>query len=501
VAPDEVRRRHRTVHLRAVVFLGAYLIGVFYLAPVPTDWDAWDYSAQAIRGHSSDLLLGRWWFIAAMRLAYLVVRPFSSGPLDAFTAMSTLNGLFFAGGTVVLMAWTRRLTRSALAETVAALLVLAGPMMGIYAMSIMTEPMTLAALAGAFYCWHRALDRTPEPGAIYWALGAGACLGVAADIREPAALLALWPIVSVAVQRPRRAPALLAAAVLAGLLTLGLGVWMAWQWYPVEYTGRTFAENIRTWTADMAGERRAFAIEPIRQLRFLAEYSLASSPPAALLLLPAAVWAGLRRDRTFWIFLASLGYLATLLANHDLGVNPRFALPWIWVNIPLCAAASRRGIRALAARAAWARGLALGLGLVSALAAHGATFLLMRDVYFGYARGMARQYQVLQALPEDALVIAGPGTPIAFHLKRLGRKDFRVVASGWSWPENAVELCSRIDDAIARGRVVMVNMDPDDWNRVRRDSGELEMILQAARRYRQIPRPDLLPLVQWVPTR
>jgi hypothetical protein len=496
VADEELRSRRRWVHLRAAMFLAACLVGALYMAPVPTDWDAWDYSAQAIRGHSSDLLLGRWWFIAVMRAAYLVVAGMGGTRGDVFTAMQTANGLMFGGGVVLLMAWTYRLSGRRVAELIAALLVLTGPMMGIYAMSIMTEPMTLLLLAGAFYCWRRGVQDA-SGAALHWAAGAGACLGVVADIREPAALLCLWPVVSVLVEKPARRWSKLLLAAGAGAVTLAIGVLMAWQWYPVEYTGRTYWENMSAWTEAMSRERSAFGPGLLVQLRLLGEYAVAASPVAALGLIPAAIWAGRRRHVTFWLLVGTLGYVGTLVLNHNLAVNPRFSLPWIWVLIPLVAWALSRLIDLAGERRNLAGGVVLAGLVLAGVGAHAATFYTMREAYFGYVRSMTRQYRVMRALPADAMVIAGPGTPIAQHLIRTGDKDFLVVGSGWGWPEDAVELRSRVDTALAEGRDVFVNMDASDWQRVRRDSGEWEMVRDVSRRYHQIKRDEIWPLVQW----
>ena len=500
LADEDMRMRRRWVHVRAAMFLASCLVGALYMAPVPTDWDAWDYSAQAIRGHSSDLLLGRWWFIAAMRAVYCPVARLGGTRGDVFTAMQTANGLMFAAGVVLLMAWTHRVSHSRVSELIAALLVLSGPMMGIYAMSIMTEPMTLLLLAGAFYCWRRAVADASGQG-LHWAAGAGACLGIVADIREPAALLCLWPVVSVLAERPARRWSKLLLAAGAGAVTLSVGVLMAWQWYPVEYTGRTFWENMSAWTVAMARERSAFGPALAVQFRLLAEYAMAASPVAALGLIPAAIWAVRRRHVTIWLLVGTLGYAATLVLNHNMAVNPRFTLPWIWVLIPLVATALGRLIEAFPGRKALVGGAVFSAILLGGAGAHAATFYLMRKAYFGYVESMTSQYQVMRALPEDSMVIAGPGTPIAQHLIRTGEKDFLVVGSGWGWPEDAVELRSRVDTALAEGRDVFVNMDESDWRRVRRDSGEWEMLHQVSRRYHQIKRDEFWPLVQWTAPR
>jgi hypothetical protein len=311
-------------------------------------------------------------------------------------------------------------------------------------------------------------------------------------------------VVSVLVQKPAKGWKLLGLAVVGGVVTLGVGILMAWQWYPQAYTGRTYFENLHHWTASMSRERSAFGIDPLGQLRYLAEYSIAGSPVTALTLVFALIFAARHRHVTFWLFLASGAYLATLLINHDLGVNPRFTLPWLWVAIPMVAWTIDRLLQQ--SRAFMPQLLPAGLVLIGLMGAvaHGITIQTMSDAHFGQARSVSDQYRVLLALPDNALLIPGPsGTPVAYHLNRLGRKEFEIIGSGWDWPGDnaAIELRSRVEQAIADGRSVFVNMDQADYLRVRRETGEFETIQQVARRYQQIRREEMLPFVQWVPRR
>lgn len=497
-APTTRAARRRGASLRrAVAFCLMLALAWAYRAEHLTDWDAWDYAAQAIQGHSSDLLLGRWWFIASLRGAYLAAhRVLGVARLDAYVAMQALCAAFMAAGVVAGMAWTYRLTRSATAEIAFALLVIPGPMFGIYASAVMTEGLTLLAVGASFLAWEAAMRSARRGGAL--ALLAGLCFGIAINVREPAVLLCAWPILSCLTDRPRRGWRLLALALAGTALTLALGVAMAWAWYPAAWTGRTYWQNLGQWTAWMSAERAQFGVDIGRQASLLARYTAAASPAALALVLPAAAWAVVRGRRLRWLTVAALPYLVSLALNHDLSVNPRFVMPAVWMLSPVIA-----GALAAARRARPRLRFPREVVWAALLAAQGAALLagwgLLGRTYFDYARSQERIHHAMVRMPSDALVIAGPGTPVARYLLRLGEKDFRVIGSGWRWPDSRQRLARRIDEALGRGRPVYANLSPTDWKRIARESGEWRMLRDVAARYRRIYRSDTNPMVRLAP--
>ncbi len=502
----------QTLWRRLGAFVAMFIVGMGFQSQVPTDWDAWDYAAQAIQGHSSDLLLGRWFHVATMRAAYLIASiPGQLSLPDAWAVMQATNLAIMSAAVAVGMAWTGRLTGSSAAEVVFALLFITGPMFGIYAGSIMTEPLTLLALSTGFWAWQRGIQA--DSRRVLWALAAGACLGVAVNVREPALLLCAWPVVSALAGKVRRRWAMLSATAGGAILVLGIGVLMAWSWYPVEYTGRTYWQNLAHWTADMAVEREQFAIQPLRQVWLQVQYSLAASPVATVLILPAVVWAVRRRQPIGWLALAATAYLLIVLVNHDLAVNPRFVMPWLWVMGPVVGLAVARACTKRGSEAGRRLLVAMALILAGGLVALTVGFSHLQRYYFGYNDKMARVYEALYNIRGDALIIAGPGTPVAYHLNRLELKDFQVIGSGWGWPKDDVSdgraartgqqvLADRLRAAAVAGRPIWVNMDRDMWDLVNRDSGEFEMLEAAGDQYQQIHGPArraYLPMVQWRP--
>lgn len=463
---------------RSAAMLAMLAVGMIYRAETLTDWDSWDYAAQAIQGHSSDLLLGRWWFIATMRGAYLLGHHVLRLPmLEGYLAMQMACAFIMAAALAVLMAWTYRLTKSAAAEVIVAGLILPGPLIGIYATAVMTEGLTVLMIGLAFLLWQRAIEAEPSAARI-WALVGGACFGVAADIREPAALLCAWPIISCLVDRPKHRWQLLALAVGGCILSLGLGIAAAQAWYPWP---RGLLENIKIWSASMAGEREKFPVPPMQNLSLLAQYAMGTAPVLALLVVPALVWAALRCRRMFYLGLSALPYTASLVANHDLVVNPRFVLPLMWILAPMAAA----GIAATVVRFSGRYRLRLAAALLTVVISGGMMVWskagMIQHYYFGFIDSQRRVYDSMLDMPEDSAVVAGPGTPVAMYLNRLRMKDFEIVASGWMWPDG--DLKRVLGRYLDEGRNVYVNCDSNDWLRTYRKSGEWDTLLEAIRDY------------------
>ena len=99
--PSRRAERRRRWLRRGAAFAAMVAVGMIYRAQHLTHWDSWDYASQAIAGESSALLLGRWWYIAAMRAAYLVGRGlFGLDAGNAHLAMQADPGAVIDGATL-----------------------------------------------------------------------------------------------------------------------------------------------------------------------------------------------------------------------------------------------------------------------------------------------------------------------------------------------------------------------------------------------------------------
>ncbi len=468
----------RRFYRRGLAFCAMLGVAMAFRSDGLTDWDSWDYAAQAVTGQSSELLLGRWWFIAVMRCAYLAGRAvFDVGLADAFLPMQTASSLMMAGAVVAGMAWTYRLTRSDAAEILFAAIVVPASTIGIYASAVMTESMTLLTLSLAMLLWEMA--RANPPRAALLALAAGACFGVAVDVREPAALLFAWPVVSCLVDRGTNRWRLLAIMAAGAIVALGIGVWGAWAWFAAP---QGYWANIVQWTRDMAAERRRYSVQLAENAKFLLAYCVAAAPVGTLLAAPGLVWAFRRERRLFWMGAATLPFALSMLMNHDLPVNGRHPLALAWMLVPVSAGA----LAGWLVDAAGGRyRLRLAATVLGVLAAGGGvlagSWSTLEKHYFPYVDCHQRAYEALRKLPADSVVIAGPGTPVAQYLLRIGAKNFTIVRSCWEWPGK--NLPAVLEGHVKSGRPVFANLSEDDWKRSQRLDVEWSQLRQAVTGY------------------
>jgi hypothetical protein len=144
-----------------------------------------------------------------------------------------------------------------------------------------------------------------------------------------------------------------------------------------------------------------------------------------------------------------------------------------------------------APRLAAAMVLVMGAGAAALAAGWGQ---IQKD-YFDFADSQYRVYNAMLGLPDDAVVVAGPGTPVAAYLNRLGQKHFTVIGSGWGWPGR--KLADIITAHRRRGLRVFVDPDVRDWTRALRRSGEYEVLREVLADYRletsHWPMVELLP--------
>ena len=477
--------RRWTFLRRAAAFFAMLCVSLALRNETLSDWDSWDYAAQALMGQSSDLLLGRWWFIAFMRVMHLLaVDVLRMDRLDSYLVMQLASALCMSGAVVAGMAWTRRLTKSANAEMFFALMVVLGPMVGVYSAMVMTESPTLLLLALALLAWDQAIEATKRRW--QWALAAGLALGIAVDMREQAGLLAAWFVVT-ALQDPRRRLGLLLVGVGGTVLTLGIGVLGGWAWYPSQW-GKTYFQNMDSWYKAMARERSEYKVDLWVNVKWLAMFSVMAQPVMTFCFIPAALWTliRIRKAGNLAALLASIvPYVVILLINHDLLVNPRYIIPVAFMATPIVAWALDDLL------VGYKRLVRLRLaGTLLAVAGGGALALLLGwnsvwEYSIKTADRREQAYKAMLQLPENSVVIAGPSTPVAYYLNRIGEKHF-VVIGGWDWQKN---LESKVNSGFDEGRKIYVNMDKTDWVLVTRETDEWRQICSLTNQCEKAPGP------------
>lgn len=468
---------------RIAAFLSMLVTGYLYAVPGLSDWDSWDYTSQAIVGQSSDLALGRWWFIASMRLAYLGGQALAGLELlDGYRSMQMLSALMGASALPVAMALAHRLTRSLMAEVLLALLVIAGPVVAMYTPTVMTESMTFLITMVALYAWQRAVQ--PEALLISvpwkWAILAGGAYGLAIDIREPLILFAAWPIATIFLYRPRKSWALLLIATGAAAIVLGIGVIGAWMWHP----WGDFWQGLVRWQHWMQQTRLLIGVSFWRNMLGLVEYLSVSAPALSVLIIPAALWSARSRKDLFVMGLCSLPYAGALLMNHDFPGQPRYVLPLVFWWGAITAAGLLAGVAMVArkiSRPTWqVMAVAMFGIIVSAWGITSSRADFFQLHYYQLADAKNRACKALNQLPADSAVVCGQGSAAAMYLNRLAIKRFSIIAHGWQWPK---DVRGRIDDELAAGRRVFVIEDCNFWIGHYGPGSEREQLLDALKGY------------------
>ncbi|MBI5724101.1 MAG: hypothetical protein HZA50_09105 [Planctomycetes bacterium] len=493
---------NNTTARRGMAFLAMLAVGLACRGNHLGDWDSWDYASQAVAGHSSDLCLGRWWFIALMRAVYLPCHLiWDLTPLSAHIPMQIACAVMTAAAVPLLMAWTRRLTGSGRAELFAGLLIIAAPLVGVYSASVMTESMACLALVAAMYAWQRAVDhrtesempqtgilQTGDSGSIsppsglpirtwFWAAAAGMAFGIAIDVREPLIMLGLWPLASLFVYKPLKPVCLILLAAAVAALTLGAAVLAAWAWYPWD-TG--FFGNLGGWSNYMAERRARIGLSIMENIGHIREYAYVSAPAVAVLAIPAVLWSAFRARRMLVLAAAIVPFVLWLLLNHDLPRQPRYLLPLMWVLCPIVAAMLARLAEIHRSRRDILTGsLAAGIVIFGlALAIFRAEFYY--SYYYIHVETRGRLCRDLMELPDGAVVIAGQGLPVTYYLNRMGVARLKPLDLGANLnnpsPQNALNA------VLAEGKTVYATLRPEDWIGNTEPGGQLEHLTAIAQR-------------------
>ncbi len=490
------------------------LAGAFFTrAPNLTDWDSWEYAAQAINKSCSGLCLGRWWFDFLMHQAYVAGSFLGLDQPHGYQAMRATVALMTAAAMVGLMYWTFLLTRKMSVAVVAGVVALVSAQLMESASAVMTEGPTLLMLMLAYLWWEKSLGRPSGggPACSAWALAAGLAFGVAMDMREPALVLCAWPVVSCFVDRPQGRWRLLGLAAMGAVVTLGLGVWMAreiWvsQWH------EDIGQRLREYGQYVDGERAHYGWPVGMNVLYLLLHILRAAPLMTLGAGAFAIWLiwGGRRSSRPWAMpgrrMAALGFstLPYCLAswyNPDLSFNGRLILPLGWTLIPI-------GAAMIHTVAADVFGNPKGGGLRDPRPGRKAFFagasslvillilgFLAVEMYFHqkFCRYQEELFRNVLALPQGTVdrpvaVVDGPNSPMVMYLQQTGRRpNLERVPTGFdATPDN---MKRRMREQLDLGRRVFVNLSESFQKRLDGTCFEWTATYEAAtaREFRQGP--------------
>jgi hypothetical protein len=436
----------------------ALLLTIFFIDPFAGDWDALDYTVNAVRGEPSSMLFGRMLFIFLNHAAYRAGHALFGLQVEhaylLFKYMVVVQTPF-----AVLACWAlaRELTRSLRAATVAAFMLALSPLFIVYSGQAMTETPALLLLSVALVVHVRGA-RARNLGQVF--VGA-ALLGLCVNIREPVGFFGLWLIVAPACYGWKLGRRELLSTFAAGAIFLVCALAPFAAWWLLDVGG--YRQAWYGWVASMRAES---ALHPVR-LRNVVPFTqlFIIAAPVTVALLPFALrreWRARGFSPPLAMALVGLFTNLMLLGNYSTVINARYQLTGLPGLVPLTAAylvacwtSRTRGDRR--------RGFAYACATVMSFS------LLVGSVVYVFTRqtlanhGITKEYRArLARLPPDAVVMAGGQTVSVNYYRGLGLGRWDVIGTGGGWPG------ARLNDQIAwhlqQGHRVFVDIDPRLWS-------------------------------------
>jgi len=375
----------------------------------PAYWDAGDYVRLAIEGGQSGLLLGRPLFLFVSRLVLAC-------GVEPAAAESVLRWFWSAAG-----------------ATAAPLMAILAERLGLSRAASLAVGASLALSPSFAHTSHQVLTDAPSLALAIAAIAAaarsraalsGLLIAVAILTRETAAV----HVVAIALLLGRRA----AVAGVVAVVVIGATLWV----FP--------PPAFDVWLHAMSRSMEAHPID-LWQVAAPFLWVLAAGP---LPVIAGIILLMRRRSSERWFVVSAPAAIGTvvLLFYPDGSFSPRYMLATVPLAFFLPAGA-------------WLaeRPRVLAAGLIAPLVV---LVLAMRPVRAVAARGAEVMDRVAR-LPPNALVVPGHFCPQA----RLGatihdRRDIDMMCPGWDWPADAG---GRLDDALASGRPVAVDLDDAAW--------------------------------------
>jgi len=360
------------------------------------------------------------------------------------------------------------LTTSRLAAFFGALIVSLSPYYIIYSGRGMSEIPGLLALSWSLWWTARSL-RTGKTGQF---LTAAALLGLSANIREFAFFYLPFIPIAARIYRGRWRTGLIAFILAVVCAFAGMIFWRLYD--DLYWTG------VVNWYRLSAAERRVHPVTSAN-LRFFADYAFNCSAIIFALTPLALVWLWTKPRLRALAALGLVGLAAnlSLLANHDLAVNPRYLMTGL---VGLAAACGWCLAELIERRRLWATPLLLSLIVLT----KGAYNHMAKELYDQqWGARAARDYVAkITDLPWNSAFIVGSRTPLVNFLAGVkARPHWLAITPGAGWPDD--KLGEAIQDFFYAGRSVYVDFDPELWQKgAREKSREDEGLEMIKREYR-----------------
>jgi hypothetical protein len=432
--------------------------------PFISDWDGFDYTVHAVQHKPSTLGLGRALFLGYNSGLWELAHTWAGlSPEKAYLALRYGVIAQAGAGVVGVYALCKELTASRLAAFFGALIVSLSPYYIIYSGRAMSEVPGLLALSWSLWWMARSL-RTGKTGLF---LAAAALLGLSANIREFAVFYFPFIPVAARIYRGRWRTGFVAFLLAVVCAVAGM---IFWKMYDDLYWG-----EVVNWYRLSAAERRVHPVTSAN-LWFFADYAFNCSVIVSVITPLAVVWLWSRPRLRALAALGLVGLAAnlSLLANHDLAVNPRYLMTGL---VGLAAACGWCLAELIRRHRVWAAPLLVGLIVLT----KGSYNHMAKELYDQqWGARAARDYVAkITDLPWNSAFIVGARTPLIHFLAGVkARPYWLTITPGAGWPDD--KLGEAIQDFFYAGRNVYVDFDPELWQKGAREKSReavgLEMI-------------------------
>jgi dolichyl-phosphate-mannose-protein mannosyltransferase len=432
--------------------------------PFISDWDGFDYTVHAVQHKPSTLGLGRALFLGYNSILWeMAHRWFGLAPEKAYLALRygviAQTGL----GVIGVYALCKELTANRLAAFFGGLIVSLSPYYIFYSGRAMSEIPGILALAWSLWFMAQSL----RTGRTWGFLTAAALLGLSANVREFGFFYLPFIPIAARIYRGRWKTGCVAFVIAVAVAFAGM---IFWRLYDDLYWS-----EVLTWYRLSAAERKVHPVTSAN-LRFFADYAFNCSVIIAILTPLALFWLWSKPRLRALLALGLVGLVAdlTLLANHDLAVNPRYLMTGM---VGLAAACGWCLAELIRRYRLWATPTLLGLIVLT----KGSYNHMAKELYDQqWSARAARDYVAKVAdLPWNSAFIVGSRTPLIHFLAGVkARPHWLAITPGAPWPDD--RLGETIQDFFYAGRNVYVDFDPEIWQKgareISREAVGLEMI-------------------------
>jgi hypothetical protein len=429
-----------------------------------SDWDAFDYAVYMTQHRPSALGLSRALFLGYNSALWEMAHRWFGLPPEKAYLVIRYGAIALAGPTIIgVYALCKELTASKLASFFGALIMVASPYYIIYSGRAMSEVPGLMMLGWSLWWMVKSL-RNGKTGRF---LVAACLVGLSANIREFAVFYLPFIPIAARIYRGNWRIGYIAFIFAVACALSGMTFW--------RFYDDLYWKAVVNWYRLSAAERKVHPVTS-SNLRFFADYVFNCSTVCAILTPLALIWLWSDRRMRALFALGGLGAMAnlTMLANHDLSVNPRYLLTGL---IGLAGACGWLLAQLIKHYRVWATPMLIGLMVLT----KGSYNHMAKELYGQeWSARAARDYvEKVSDLSWNSAFIVGSRTPLIHFLAGVGARPYWVaITPGAPWPDE--KLGDAIQDFFYAGRKVYVDFDPELWQsgarEKNREAAGLEMI-------------------------